>query len=129
MAGYSAAKAASSSSLTKHVAVTYGREGIRRNAVAPGVIRLVTASADPERAARPPRRSPCWASLGKAGTPREVGSVIAFLASPAASYVTGQVLAVDGGMTCYLPYAAWGQGTDDIRRRRQGAQAQTGVLA
>ena len=100
MAAYSAAKAGVIS-LTRHVAVTYGRDGIRCNAVAPGVI----ASSALPQIQESTRASAAFAPLGQAGTPREVGSVIAFLASPAASYVTGQVLAVDGGMTCYLPYA------------------------
>ena len=100
MAAYSAAKAGVIS-LTKHVAVTYGREGIRCNAVAPGVI----VSSPLPQIRESSRTAAAFTPLGKAGTPREVGSAIAFLASPAASYITGQILAVDGGMTCYLPYA------------------------
>jgi len=88
-AGYHAAKAGMLG-FTRAVALEYAGEGITVNAVAPGWI--ATASQSPsERAAgaiTPMRRS---------GTPVEVAAAIRFLADTSASYVTGQLLVVDGG--------------------------------
>jgi NAD(P)-dependent dehydrogenase (short-subunit alcohol dehydrogenase family) len=83
--------------LTKTAALDYARDGIRVNAVGPGFIRtgLITSKFGQERQAALADRHP----IGRLGTPEEVAEVIAWLASDAASLVTGAFYAVDGGWT------------------------------
>ncbi|MDV7240561.1 MULTISPECIES: SDR family NAD(P)-dependent oxidoreductase [Rhodococcus] len=85
---YGAAKAGLIS-LVKTLAVENARHGIRVNAVAPGAIATASRAADAQLVAAIPMK--------RRGDPTEVGSAAAFLASDAASYITGQVLVVDGG--------------------------------
>jgi NAD(P)-dependent dehydrogenase (short-subunit alcohol dehydrogenase family) len=92
---YSAAKAAISQ-LVKTAALEWGRAGVRVNAIAPG--RTLTASnrhllADPAEHAKHLERIP----LGRYGQPEDIANVAVFLASDAASYITGQTIVVDGG--------------------------------
>ena len=82
--------------LARNLAVEYGPFGIRVNAIAPGLIKTDFAKAlwtDPERLEAVSSRLP----LRRIGDPAEVAGAALFLASPAASYVTGQVLNVCGG--------------------------------
>ena len=95
---YSAAKAGMIS-LSGSVAARYGRHGVRSNSVAPGTIR--TAAWD-ERLAREPdllERLARWYPLGRVGTPDDVASAVLFLGSGEASFISGAVLTVDGGLT------------------------------
>lgn len=97
---YGAAKAAIAS-LTRSMACEWAREGVRVNAVAPGyvateLVDTLARNGQLDRAAIE-RRTP----LGRLAEPDEIAAAIAFLASDAASYVTGTVLNVDGGWLAY----------------------------
>lgn len=86
-------------SLTRALAVDHVNDGIRVNAVCPGTVdtpwvrRLVGDAGESldELTARQP--------LGRLGTPEEIAEAVAYLASDAASFVTGSVLVIDGGLT------------------------------
>ncbi|MBN9112442.1 MAG: SDR family oxidoreductase [Pseudonocardia sp.] len=84
--------------LTRSLADAWAVEGIRVNAVAPGLVatRLTRVSREREQVYEESIRS---IPLRRWGTPAEMGSVALFLASPLASYITGQVVVVDGGLT------------------------------
>ena len=92
---YSAAKAGVIG-FTRAMAKEYGARNIAVNAVAPGYVpTALTSGVPPDIAANIVRHT----ALRRMGTAAEVAAVIAFLASDEASYVTGQVVAVDGGLT------------------------------
>jgi NAD(P)-dependent dehydrogenase (short-subunit alcohol dehydrogenase family) len=81
--------------MTKTLASSYAKQGLTVNAVAPGIIDAgLTDHMAPQRRTQAAQAIP----LGRLGRAEEVGEVIAFLASDRASYVTGQVIAVNGGL-------------------------------
>lgn len=90
---YSAAKSGLEG-LVRQVAVDYGPRGIRANVVAPG---LVSAHPTPDQCAGYP--------LGRVATPEDVAAAVLFLSSPAASFITGVTLPVDGGLSIASPAA------------------------
>ena len=105
-AGYAAAKAGMLS-LTRTAALELGRHGIRVNAVAPGTVRTPantdesSADTDEERAAVP---------LQRRGVPDDIANAALFLLSDLAAWITGQVLAVDGGSSARPSFL----GDDDL---------------
>lgn len=93
--GYSVSKAGLTQ-LTKVAALSLAEYGIRVNAVGPGSIdtdMLAAVNSNPEAKRRVMMRTP----MGRIGTPEEIASVVAFLGSEEASYMTGQTVFVDGG--------------------------------
>jgi NAD(P)-dependent dehydrogenase (short-subunit alcohol dehydrogenase family) len=87
--------------LTKAAAVEYGDQGIRANAICPGFIE--TPMSGGKGAAE---RFPALvggSALKRGGQPEEVAEVASFLASDRASYVTGAIIPIDGGVTACLP--------------------------
>lgn len=96
-AAYAAAKGGVIS-LTRAIALDYGRQGIRANAVAPGTIDTPAVA---HILADPVRRDYLTGRIlvGRIGHPRDIAAAVLYLASDEASFVTGQVLVVDGGRT------------------------------
>ena len=90
--------------LTRFVAAAYGEHGVRCNAVAPGLIKTPVLEADMPK--------PVQAMITKhnllprLGDPEDVAAIVTFLASPAAGFITGQIISVDGGFLAHLPSMA-----------------------
>jgi 3-oxoacyl-[acyl-carrier protein] reductase len=94
---YNASKAGAVA-LTRTLGQAWAGDGVRINGVAPGLVdtKLTKVTTEnPERLAGALRGIP----LGRLGTPEDMAGAVLFLASPLASYVTGQTLIVDGGLT------------------------------
>jgi NAD(P)-dependent dehydrogenase (short-subunit alcohol dehydrogenase family) len=87
--------------MTKMLAIEWAVHGIRVNAIAPGTVetpsRAAFFAADPKARNAMLERVP----LKKFATPAEVAAAVCYLASPQASYITGQTLVLDGGLTAY----------------------------
>jgi NAD(P)-dependent dehydrogenase (short-subunit alcohol dehydrogenase family) len=91
-------------SLTRKVAGEYGKRGIRINAIVPGMImgtkfaaerRAVSVEASAEKVSKDLEKMP----LGRPGKPEDMAGIVAYLASDAAGYTTGQAFVIDGGLS------------------------------
>ena len=100
---HAAAARAGVEGMTRTLAVEWGRHGIRLNCVAAGLVHTAAWEAyglDPVEVGRS-------IPAGRLATPQEIADAIVFLVSPAASYVSGATLLVDGGLDNTTPAAAW----------------------
>ena len=95
--GYQASKAAINI-MTKQLAVEWGIHNIRVNAVAPSFLATRLTDTLIERSGENMRR---WIPMGRIGRADEIRGIAVFLASEASSYITGQIICVDGGMTAW----------------------------
>lgn len=101
---YSASKAAINS-LTQSLATQHGKQGIRCNAIAPGLI--VTPSTQHTYAASATGEIMLRHHLTpRLGRPEDIAAAVVFLASDDAAFITGQVICVDGGLLAHQPYVA-----------------------
>ena len=109
-----AASKAGLRSLTESVAAQYGKQGIRANAIAPGVI--VTPALE---ANVPPEQIEVYADntlTPRLGRAEDIAAAVVFLACDAASFITGQLISVDGGLLAHHPAMA------EIRKRLTGTE-------
>lgn len=99
LAAYAATKGGLDA-LTRSLAIDYAAQGIRCNAVSPGLVNTPMAASlmsDPERKAQVLSAYP----LGRPGTPEEVATLVRYLASDDAAWITGMIYTIDGGMTAH----------------------------
>jgi len=91
--------------LVRNIACEWGPRGVRANCIAPGLVRTDFARAlweDPANLARRTRDTP----LQRIGEPDEIAGAAVFLAGPAGSFMTGQTMVIDGGITAGQPASA-----------------------
>jgi 3-oxoacyl-[acyl-carrier protein] reductase len=100
---YAATKAAVNV-LTKRFALELGRDGITCNCVAPGIVRtdMTEGSMTAEEWRGVQARASTNSVIGRVGEPEDIANAIAFFAAPESGWITGQVLAVDGGRMDFL---------------------------
>ncbi|MBJ22636.1 MAG: SDR family oxidoreductase [bacterium] len=96
-----AASKAGLQSLTLSVATQYGKQGIRCNAIAPGVI--LTPALEANVSAEQVAVYLSNTLTPRLGVPEDIAAAVVFLASDAASFITGQILSVDGGLLAHHP--------------------------
>jgi NAD(P)-dependent dehydrogenase (short-subunit alcohol dehydrogenase family) len=117
---YGAAKAALIS-LTRTIATTYGKAGVRANSIAPGSI-----LGEGGRTTASPELLDLWEQstlLPRLGRPEDIGAMVVFLASDESSFVTGQTIVVDGGMLSHVPFYAQ---ENQMRARRRAQREAPG---
>lgn len=100
---YSAAKAGVIN-LTRNLATRYGAKGIRANCIAPGTVETPIWQSRVDRDPTVFDRIARWYPLGRVGKPEDIANAALFLASDEASWISGAVLNVDGGLMAGIPY-------------------------
>ena len=122
--------------LTKSVALELAEQGIRVNAICPGkMATYIWAKAYPDMPAdlveRVPEITEPWLAegvpLGRAGFPADIANAALWLASSESSFVTGQAIVVDGGLTSGRPWSQMLHAFDQLRERFKSAIEQTAV--
>ena len=112
-----AASKAGLRSLTESVAAQYGKQGVRSNAIAPGVISTPALAANV-----PADQIEVYAEntlTTRLGRPEDIAAAVVFLASDAAAFITGQVISVDGGLLAHHPTMA------ELQKRIGSAQEES----
>lgn len=100
---YSAAKAGVIN-LTQNLATRYGRNGVRANCIAPGTVQTPIWQSRVDREPEVFDRIARWYPLGRVGQPEDIANGALFLASDEASWITGAVLNIDGGLMAGIPH-------------------------
>jgi len=122
--------------LTKSVALELAEQGIRVNAICPGkMATYIWARIYPDMPAdlveRVPEITEPWLAegvpLGRAGLPADIANAALWLASSESSFVTGQAIVVDGGLTSGRPWSQMLRAFDQLRERFKSAVEQTAV--
>src|SRR6516162_2940290 len=122
--------------LTKSVALELAEQGIRVNAICPGkMATYIWARVYPDMPAdlveRVPEITEQWLAegvpLGRAGLPADIANAALWLASSESSFVTGQAIVVDGGLTSGRPWSQMLRAFDQLRERFKSAVEQTAV--